>query len=514
MLLGAAKRLEPLDLALARETYLEALWAAVRAGRFGKRGGLVEAAQAAGAAPAPAQPARAIDLLLDGLAVRFTHGYAAAAPMLTRALAAFRHEGLRGNDIGWCWLACHVAMDLWDDEACAQLVDDLTQTARDTGALNALPFALNYLGAHQIFAGDFSAADQLIHEADAITAATRNARIADFSVLLAAWRGDRARTFELRDASIADATVRGEGFVFEVAQWAAAVLHNGLGEYHHALIAAQRVLEQDDLGFAVWVLPELIEAAARSGEPDIAAGALKRLTERTGLSTSDWAGGIDARSQALLTDGQFAEDLYLEAIDRLGRSRVTRPPRPRPPHLRRMATSRESPRRRARTVAHGLPHVPRDGCPSVRRAYPPRASGHRREDAQTHRRNVRRSLVPGSADRATRPQRPHQSRDRGSTLHQPPTVEYHLRKVFTKLDINSANSSAAHSPPRPGRQPGTLRARRTPPGETIRTQQFQEGDRETDRPKPPGSNRRSPSCRSSPSSWSRPRLRKSNSTNP
>jgi DNA-binding CsgD family transcriptional regulator len=437
LLLGAAKRLEPLDLALARETYLEALWAAVRAGRFGSRNGLVEAAQAAGAAPAPAQPARAIDLLLDGLVVRFTHGYAAAAPMLPRALAAFRHEGLRGNDIGWCWLACHVAMDLWDDETCAQLVGDLTQTARATGALNALPFALNYLGAHQIFAGDFGAADQLIHEADAITAATRNARIADFSVLLAAWRGDRARTFELRDASIADATVRGEGFVFEVAQWAAAVLHNGLGEYHHALTAAQRALEQDELGFAVWVLPELIEAAARSGEPGIAAGALKRLTERTGLSSSDWARGIDARSRALLTDDQFAEDLYLEAIERLGRSRVT-------VHLARAhLIYGEWLRRENRRV---------DAREPLRTAYrmfhamgaQAFAERTRRELVATGERVRKRTaetfddLTSQEAQIARLARNGHTSPEIGAQLFiSPRTVEYHLGNVFTKLDINS-----------------------------------------------------------------------------
>jgi DNA-binding CsgD family transcriptional regulator len=322
LLLAAAKHLEALDRRLARETYLEALWAAVRAGRFGSRGGLVEAAEAARAAPAPLRPPRAIDLLLDGLVARFTEGYAAAMPKLERGLDAFRNEGLRGGDIGWSWLACHIAMDLWDDEACAEVAGGLSQIARDTGALTALPFALSYVGAHQIFAGDFGAAEELIEEADAITAATGNARVADFSVLLAAWRGDRARTLDLRKTSIRDAAARGEGFVFEVAEWATAVLHNGLGEYREALVAAQRASEQDELGFAVWVLPELVEAAARSGEPSIAASALERLTERSHLSTTDWARGIEARSRALLSEGQLADDLYLEAIDRLGRCRV------------------------------------------------------------------------------------------------------------------------------------------------------------------------------------------------
>ena len=437
LLLSAAKRLEPLDLELARETYLEALWAAVRTGRFGSRRGLAEAAEAARTAPAPRRPPRSIDLLLDALVVRFTEGYVAAAPGLERALHAFRHEGIRSNDIGWCWLACHVAMDLWDDEACAQLVGDLSQAARDTGALAGLPFALNYVAAHQIFAGEFSAAEELIEEADAITTATRNVRIADFSVLLAAWRGDRDRTFDLREASIQDATARGEGFVFEVAEWAAAVLHNGLGEYGLALVAAQQALEQDELGFAVWVLPELVEAAARSGEPIVAASALERLTERTCLSSGDWALGIDARSRALLSEGALAEELYVEAIDRLGRSRIT-------VHLARAhLIYGEWLRRENRRI---------DAREPLRAAYSmfdamggeAFAERARRELVATGEKVRRRSvemrdeLTPQEAQIARLARDGYSSPEIGARLFiSPRTVEYHLRKVFTKLDITS-----------------------------------------------------------------------------
>jgi DNA-binding CsgD family transcriptional regulator len=450
LLLEAARRLEPLDVALARETYLEALWAAVRAGRFGSRHGLLEIAQAAAAAPAASQP-RATDLLLDGLVVRFMKGCAAAAPMLARALAAFRHEGLRGNDIGWCWLACHVAMDLWDDDACAHIVGGLAQLARDAGALNALPFALNYMAAHQIFAGDFGAADELIHEADAITAATGNARIADFSVLLAAWRGNRDRTFDLREASIRDARVRGEGFVFEVAEWAAAVLHNGLGEYQHAVVAAQRALEQDELGFAVWVLPELIEAAARSGQPGVAAGALRDLTERTNLSSGDWAGGIDARSRALLSQGVRAEDLYVEAIERLSRSRVT------VHHARAALIYGEWLRRENRRVDAREPlrlaHTMFDAMGA--QAFAERA---RRELLATGERvrprtgDTHSALTFQEAQIARLACDGHTSPEIGAQLfisHR--TVEYHLRKVFAKLDIGSRRdlrSAVADTTPR------------------------------------------------------------------
>jgi DNA-binding CsgD family transcriptional regulator len=483
LLLGAAKRLEPLDPELARETYLEALWAAVRTGRFGSCRAVAEAAQAARAAPAPRRPPRAIDLLLDGLVVRFTEGYAAAAPRLERALDAFRHAGL--NDVGWCWLACHVAMDLWDDEACAQLVGDLIQTARDTGALAALPFALNYVSAHQIFAGEFSAAEELIEEAEAITAATRNARIADFSVLLAAWRGDRARTFDLREASIQDATERGEGFVFEVAEWAAAVLHNGLGEYGLALVAAQQALEQDELGFAVWVLPELIEAAARTGGPIVAASALERLTERTCLSSSDWALGIDARSRALLSDGRLAEDLYLEAIDRLGRSRVT-------VHLARAhliygewlrrENRRVDARERLRAAYNMFDTMGAEAfAERARRELVATGEKVRRRTVET-----RDELTPQEAQIARLARDGYTSPEIGVRLFiSPRTVDYHLRKVFTKLDITSRKQLRTVLPNTPPRD--TTRDFADAAGAARGDREVSHlpgGDGQTDRPQP------------------------------
>jgi DNA-binding CsgD family transcriptional regulator len=437
LLLGAAKRLESLDIGLARETYLEALWAAVRAGSFGRRGGLVQTARAAGAAPAPRQPPQTIDLLLDGLVVRFTEGYAAAKLLLEQALDAFRKEELRGDDIGWCWLACHIAMDLWDDEACAQLAGGLTQIARDTGALSALPFALNYVGAHWIFAGEFDAAQELIEEADAIATATTNARVADFSVLLAAWRGDRARTLDLRAASVEDATARGEGFAFEVAEWAGAVLHNGFGEYGDALVAAQRASEQDELGFAVWVLPELVEAAVRSGERNVAASALERLTERTRLSSTDWACAMAARSRALLSEGQPAEDLYLEAIDCFARTRI------RVELARAHLIYGEWLRREGRRVdareqlrtAHGMFDA------MGAKAFAERA---RRELAATG--ETVRKRTPETRDELT-PQEAQIARMAGEGLTSPEiaaqlfisprTVDWHLRKLFAKLGINS-----------------------------------------------------------------------------
>jgi DNA-binding CsgD family transcriptional regulator len=321
LLSAAARDLEPLDPELAREAHLEALWAGVRSGRFAKPTGVLEAAEAA-VAPSRGTSSRAIDLLLEGLTTRLGQGYSPALPSLGRALDAFQEEGFRRENIVWCWLACQLAMDLWNDNACAAIATGLTDVARDRGALAVLPFALNYSAAHRLFAGEFDVAEQLVAEAQAITTATSGVPLADFSVLLAAWRGDRESTYAAANAAIEAATSRGEGFAVEVAQWGIATLHLGLGEYAEAAAAAAHAYDQDGLGFNVWILPELIEAAVRTGDVATARTAYERLAERSSLSSTPWARGIEARSRALLSDGPAAERNYVEAIEHLSRSQV------------------------------------------------------------------------------------------------------------------------------------------------------------------------------------------------
>ena len=144
LLLKAAERLAPLDIGLARDTYLEALSAALHAGRLGSHDGVRKMAGAARRAPRSPQPPRAPDLLLDGLAVLHTEGYSAGTPMLKRALHAFRREELSSEEgIRWLWLACRTAMDLWDDDSWFVLSARHVQLARDAGALSVLPLALN-----------------------------------------------------------------------------------------------------------------------------------------------------------------------------------------------------------------------------------------------------------------------------------------------------------------------------------------------------------------------------------
>ena len=448
LLSAAAKRLEPLDPELARETHLEALWAAIRSGRFAKAEGVVEAAEAATAAGEEA--ARAIDLLLEGVLARLTRGYEPALPAVARALGAFRAEGFRRENLAWCWLACQLAMDLWEDNACEAIASGLGRIARERGELNILPFALNYSAAHQLFLGEFGVAEQLVREAEAITAATRGVPIADFSVLLAAWRGERARADALGAAMIEAGTARGEGFAVEVAEWAAAVLHNGLGEYAQAKAAAERAYDHDGLGFGVWVLPELIEAAVRSGDRPAAEAAFARLAERSSPSATEWARGIEAAMHALLSDGAEAEQLHREAIDQLSRSRVA------VLHARAKLNYGEWLRREHRRV---------DARIQLKAAYDSFESMGAQGFAERARREllatgetVRKRAIE-TRDELT-PQEAQIARLASERLTNPEiaaqlylshrTVEYHLRKVFAKLGISSRRELAAALPaPRP-----------------------------------------------------------------
>src|SRR5437899_7107108 len=309
LLLKAAKRLEPLDVGLARETYLEALSSALYAARFVTGGGLREAAEAARASPPAPQPPSAPDLLLDGLALLITEGFAASAPTLKRALRAFSSEGVsRQEALRWLWLACPTAVRLWDDESWDLLSARYVELARDAGALGVLPIALNQRAGLHVYKGELAAAASLIEEAAAITEATGSQLPPYASLWLAAFRGRELRASGLIETSTKDLVRRGEGVGPTLLQWATAVLDNGLGRYEDALAAAQRAGEDShELVFPMWAAVELIEAATRRGVPEHAAGALERLSESARASGSDWALGLEACARALLSDGETAE---------------------------------------------------------------------------------------------------------------------------------------------------------------------------------------------------------------
>jgi DNA-binding CsgD family transcriptional regulator len=451
-LLAAAKRLEPLDASLARETYLEALRAAIFAGRLDDGSGVADTIDAMrDAPPAPGEP-RAIDLLLDGLATRFSDGYAASVVPLRQALDAFgRTAGPGGGDMRWLWLACPVAPepvapDLWDDEAWHALASRAVSLARESGALNALPTALTYHAVTHVHAGDFGAASELIEESDAISRATGSSPLAYTSLLLAAYRGDEAQAMKLIGTGIRDATARGEGRAIGLAECATAVLYNGLGRYGSALAAAQRACEHEDLGFFGWALAELVEAGVRSGDRQAAAGALRVLEERTRACDTDWARGTEARARALLVDGHGAEPLYREAIERLARTRVAvglaRAHLVYGEWLRR--EHRRLDARAELRTAHEMFGRMGAGAFAERARRELLATGEtvrrRTADARDQLTAQEAQIARLAAEGLTNP-------EIGAQLFiSPRTVEYHLRKVFTKLDIGSRRELGAALP--------------------------------------------------------------------
>jgi DNA-binding CsgD family transcriptional regulator len=438
---AAAKCLEPLDPEPARETHLEALWALVRSGRSAMDTAVIEAAAAA-TLPSGHDPTRAIDLLLDGVVARLTRGYEQAMPAVARALAAFRADGVLGEHLAWCWLAHQLALDFWEDDTCEAIARGAARVARESGCLNMLPLALNYSAAFHLLRGEFGIVEQLMRERETITAATRSTYTVSISVLLAAWRGDREATYELRAPAIQQGTSRGEGVAIEIAEWAAAVLHNGLGEYADAAAAAQRAYDHDVLGFGGWVLPELIEAAVRSGDRAAAEVAFSRLAERSSASARQWARGIEAAMHALLSHGAEAEGFHLEAIEQLSRSRVVvllaRAELNYGEWLRR-AHRRVDARIQLKAAYDAFEAMGAQGfADRARREL--LATG---ETVRKRRVDTRDQLTPQEAqiarlasERLTNPE------IAGQLYLSHRTVEYHLRKVFAKLGISSRRELA------------------------------------------------------------------------
>jgi DNA-binding CsgD family transcriptional regulator len=326
LLLDAARRLEPLHAGLARETYRDAFYAALTAGRLATTP-LPEIARTVlggGRREGPESTPSPERLLLEGLALLTVEGYAAGAPMLKDGLRAFREQEVRGEDgLHWLPLACRMSHDVWDDETWYRLSSLLVSRAREGGALTVLPIGLLEGLALQLFSGEFAAAAAMADEAEAVALATSSPLGPYGGLVLAAWRGDEAETSRLVAATTPAMMTRGEGQWLTAVHWATAVLDNGLGRYDAALAAAEQGSEHpDELGLATWSMVELIEAAARTGRPGRAETALWRLLETTEASGTEWALGIAARSQALVSDGEVAERFYQEAIDRLGRTRM------------------------------------------------------------------------------------------------------------------------------------------------------------------------------------------------
>jgi len=382
----------------------------------------------------------ALDLLLAGLVARFTEGYPAGVAPLRRALrvlqAMLRYHGLVGREVRFAW---GVSPELWDDEAWHELASLGVRTARDAGALTALPVGLTYHAGLLEFAGEFDKAAALLEEADAIAAATGIAHFDYASVLLAALRGHRAKALRVIEAGVQHATARCEGRAIGHAEHAAAVLYNGLGHYRAALAAAQRACEYEDLGVFGWALAELVEAGARGGDHDAAAAALEQLAERTRASGTDWALGIEARSRALLSDGHAAEPLYREAIERLARSRITvqlaRAHLIYGEWLRR--ENRRTDSREQLRIAHQMFVTMGAAGFAERTERELLATGER---VRTRITQTPAQLTARETEIARLAGEGLSNPDIAAQLFMSPrTVEYHLHKVFTKLGISSRN---------------------------------------------------------------------------
>jgi DNA-binding CsgD family transcriptional regulator len=435
LLLRAARRLAPLDVQMARETFLEAIEAATYAGRLGSGRGLREAAWAGRSAPRAPVPARPVDIMLDGYAALHSEGHVAAVPLLKRALAAIRREG--ESEDRWLVLGWRAAAELWDGDTWQELAGRQVRLAREAGGLTALTPALVFLAFAKIaHSGDFAAAATLIAEARELASAGQSPEMAYAPLALAAWRGDEAETDALIEHTLHEATARGEGRAITLAEYAGAVLNNGLGRYDMALEAARRVCEVDEVMFTVYALPELVEAAVRAGEPAAAAAAAARLSARARLSGTDWALGMDARSRALMAEGEAADALYRDAIERLERGGAAM-------HMARAqliygewlrAEGRRPEAREQLRQAHARCTLAGAAGFAARAAAELQASGEPARRAVTT-----SAALTSQEERIGRLARDgHSNADIGSQLFiSPRTVEYHLAKVFTKLQIAS-----------------------------------------------------------------------------
>ena len=331
LLLSAARRLEPFNVGQARAAHLEALAAAVWAGDQEIPGGRREAAEAALAAPPAPEPPRALDAVLDAFALRFTQDFAMVAPVYSQVLALLLTldtlDASTDEADRWLWFTVGttialIAVELWDDASWHAVATAQVRFARETGALVHLQFALAYLAGAYVVAGELATAEQCIDEGGLIAEATGNPSVAIPATMLASWGGHEARARELIEIIWHGAAVRGLGVLAEWAGYANAVLNNGLGRYDTALDAARRTLRREPVGWGPLVVPELAEAAARTGDLALLRTAVEFLSERARLTPPNWALGIEARLRALLADGEDADSCYRESIERLRQTRI------------------------------------------------------------------------------------------------------------------------------------------------------------------------------------------------
>jgi DNA-binding CsgD family transcriptional regulator/tetratricopeptide (TPR) repeat protein len=441
LLLGTARRLEPLDLELARDTYLTAWSAALVAAHGAGDDVLLDICRAVRALPPPSGAPRPPDLLLDGLALLATEGYAAAIPTLQRAANALADHSPQDVALSGC-TAASVSALLWDVEGMHASSAREIRLLRDAGALAALPRSLSSLAIATAWMGDFAGAASLIAETDSVAAATGSRQTSYALLTLRALQGREAETTAAIASAIEVAAPAGLGMAAAWAQWAAAVLNNGLARYEEAASAACKATSGPPVGWSMWVLPELVEAATRGGNPELARDALARLAEVTQACGTDFSLGIEARCRALLSDGAAAADLFGEAIERLGRTRL-RPELARAHLLYGEWLRRENRRVDAREqlrTAHSMLVVIGMEAFAERARTELRATGEKvprrtvetRDDLTAQERQVAQLARDGLSN----------SKIGERLFVSPRTVEWHLRNVFSKLGIRSRRELA------------------------------------------------------------------------
>jgi DNA-binding CsgD family transcriptional regulator len=443
LFLSAAKRLEPLDLELAREAYLEAL-AGAMSSDVEVPGGAPAVAEAARAAPTGTAPPRTVDVLLEAFAIRLTEGYAAAAPTLARSLELLLAMDVSKEDVGRRLSVSSsrnsnvVALEMWDDEALHRLASRQVQVARDAGALVHLQFALSFLARSHMLAGELTAATLTLDETRSIAEATGNPALVNAPMVLAAWRGQEPQASELIEATSEEAAARR----WTSNNYARSVLYNGLGRHDAARDAAWEAFQPDPVGYGSFLVPELTEAASRTGDRALLEFALGWLSERTRVIRSDWAAGIEARVRALLSEGEIAESLYRESITHLARTRVRL-------ELARTELLYGEWLRRERRRLDAREHL-RTALDMFRSMGTEAFAGRAERELLATGERARKRTVD-TLDQLT-PQEEQVARlaANGTTNREiaaqlfitQSTVEYHLRKAFRKLDVKSRTQLA------------------------------------------------------------------------
>jgi len=430
---------------LAREVYLDALTAALFAGRLGGECDARRVATAARAAPPPPSLPRAADLLLDGLALLVTEGHTAATAAVRKALTAFQSDETETEEsLRWLWLAGRTAGFIWDYESWDSLTERHVRAARKLGALGHLPLAFSTRVGVHLFAGELQAAASLVEQSDALAEATYGRIVPLYGALaVAAFRGSEYEVTRLVQTNTEDLISRGEGIGLTVSQWVTAVLSNGMARYDDAFAAAaDATTDPHELWFSTFAIVELIEAASRSGRPDRAAAAVEVLSDSTRATSTPWGLGVEARSRALLTTGEAAEALYRESIDHLQPTRL-RMDLARTHLLYGEWLRRERRRLDARhqlRLAHELFSAFGMEAFSARASVELQATG---EHARKRTLDTRDQLTPQEAEISRLAAQGDTNQEIAAQLFiSPSTVEYHLRKVFRKLDVKSRTQLA------------------------------------------------------------------------